>query len=282
MSYSRVVCGRTLQMYLLFAESCALSAPSIPQTTERNPDLPYRRESNGAIYGAIFGGYLLLTGLALSMYGVIYLFWGDRFLMEYDDLFAPTAGFGEALGQVWPIFAFAFIVTLLLGLIDSDPLEGEPGEILGLGLWTSLNAGVFEEIIYRWLLFFTAMVTIPFVNWLTLGLLKWWYTDILVPLANWTTFGMLEEQLLNHPNWVFGAAIVSASVSFRNDHKNHPVIGKIVVWYVGMVMFYIVFHYGLVEAMMAHFVYDAIIFATIAMFAAARPRNTYRSRVTRL
>ena len=108
------------------------------------------------------------------------------------------------------------------------------------------------------------MVVIPFINWITFGLVHWICVHILIPLANLTTFHTLQPQLLNS-NWVIGAAIVLVSISFRNAHAYQGIAGEINAWYIGMLLFWLVFNYGLFTAIVAHVVYDAIIFTMRAL-----------------
>ena len=104
-------------------------------------------------------------------------------------------------------------------------------------------------------------------------LTEWIYVHWLVPLANWSTFHALQPQLMHSGSWVFGAAIVSASVSFRNAHKHLGFIGYVNSWFLGMVFFYLMFNYGLLTAIAAHFLYDAIIF-TVEALLSRKPRGS--------
>jgi hypothetical protein len=219
----------------------------------------------------ITGAYVLLFIGAVALYLFVHMFWGEYQLLNFSDISSQGLSV-EGLSNVWFIFLWGAFATMVIYAIKGRPEVDAPKPLQFVrGLWLSLNAGFFEELIYRWLVFFTAMITLPFFNFITFGLVKWWYTAIAVPVANWSTFHALEPWLLHQENWAFGAAIVSASVSFRDGHKHLGVFGWVNSWFGGMVMFYLVLNYGLVTAIVAHAVYDAIIF-TIKASASTQTR----------
>ena len=213
------------------------------------------------------GNYALTFAGMLAVYLIFEWLWGDLILLSFGDL----AKFDlTGLVKVWFIFAWAFAATWVLGKLFGQSDE-DPAEIFTSGLWISLNAGVFEELIYRWLVFFSAMVVIPVFDWvIPWDLWRLLYTEILIPLANFTTFGALEPQLYHPASWVVGAAIVSASIAFRDVHAYLGLIGLVNSWFFGMVMFYLTFNYGILVAIIAHVLYDVIVFSTIAAGAKRR------------
>jgi hypothetical protein len=223
-----------------------------------------RRETAGdAIMesGIVTLSYLLYMVPSACFLWFLNHFWGDKILLTFHDLqgkgFAP-----EGLGHVWFIFAWGFVVTLGAGLLLGRSSDTPRVIAVLKGWWVSLNAGVFEELIFRWMVFFSAMVLIPFVNWLTLGLVKWFYVHVSIPIANFFTFHALDAQLHDPRSWVLGAALISASISFRDRHKYLGPIGWVNSWFGGMVLFWLVFHYGLLTAIVAHILYDVVVFTT--------------------
>ena len=215
----------------------------------------------------------LLAGSGL-LYGTLHHFWGRYVLLNFSQL--EGRGFvSAALGRVWFVFAWAVVGSLILNAIGQSSSSLPRGVQLIKGWWLSLNAGVFEELIYRWLMFFTAMIVLPFFNFITFGLTKWFYMHLLVPLANWATFHALAPQLHSTASWTIGAAIVSASISFRDVHEG--AIGKVNAWFIGMLLFWLVFHYGLLTAIVVHVLYDGIIF-TLRAILSERPIAAYARR----
>ena len=179
-------------------------------------------------------------------------FWGDYVLLKLSDLNKPFSFAGVV--QVWFIFAW----VLALALIQSPAYYWEDKLTLtGRAIWLSLNAGFWEELIYRWLAFFGAMVMLPFFNWITFGLVHWCFQTIFIPVTNWLTLGAFAPQL-TAANWVLGGAIISAAASFRDAHASHGVFGWANSWFMGMVLFWLVLHYGLATAIAAHVLYNFI------------------------
>ena len=219
--------------------------------------------------------YVVSALLILALYALLWYYWRQDMLVNVNQLMGNGRSITEGLSRVWYIFAWALGINLVFGYFIRDNTRGA-GETFAKGWWLSINAGFFEEIIYRWLVFFNAMVLLRAFNFLTFGLIKWIYTQVLVPLANWATLGHLKPELLGHSSWVFGGAIVSASISFRNTHKGLGLFGFINSWFIGMVMFWLLFHYGLWAAIWAHILYDGTIFTVAAVIAKLRePKLAY-------
>jgi hypothetical protein len=184
-----------------------------------------------------------------------------------------------ALRHVWFLFGWAVAVTLVVGVLAimmRTPRLLPAGTVLWRGNWVSLNAGVFEELIWRGFGFCVAMFflkllsVIPLVGWFFHIL----YGDLLIPLADLTSLHTLHPQLSG--NWIVAAAIVSSNASFRDEHAWLGWFGYVNSWFVGIVMFWLVFHYGMVSAMAAHVLYDMLALSTGAVLSAFWPRIYYR------
>jgi hypothetical protein len=93
---------------------------------------------------------------------------------------------------------------------------------------------------------------------LFLGLVKWWYTDLMIPLVNLVTLGKLGPQLLDY-SWMVGAALVSSNWSFGEGHIYQGCVGWANSWIIGMLMFWFAFNFGLPFAMFIHALYDVIL-----------------------
>jgi hypothetical protein len=214
-------------------------------------------EIPGGLVTWVYGKKLFAS---LVCYLILHHFWGGYMLTSLGHLMGSGIVLA-GLSQVWFIFAWALGVTAL-GLLRGDRHYSVLDRTTQVrrGLWLSLNAGFFEEIIYRGTMFLNFMVGLLFLNWLTVGLVMWVFVHLLVPLANFATFHVLQPQLMDPRSWVFGAAMVAATASFRDEHKYLGWFGWINSWFFGMVMFFLVFHYGLLTAIAAHALYDALIF----------------------
>lgn len=206
----------------------------------------------------IFFSYVIKFVVVLGFVGFLSLFWRDMFLVNTGRYFHyDSAG----VTAVWPLFILPALMAIVGRRTNSFSSRGT---LLGRAVWLSLNAGIWEELIYRWLFFLGAMVMIPFFNLITFGLVKLLYVHLLIPFTNFATFGMLDSYL-HSSNWVLGAAIVSASASFRDAHEKHGFFGKIIVWYAGVVLFWVMFNYGIATAMAVHTLYDLIVFVPRAL-----------------
>lgn len=222
--------------------------------------------------------YVGLLGISALGYWFLHKFWGDRMLVSFSDLLHPP---GESLWggvfSVWGIYVWAFAATLALCIIQRNvPATDSPGSHLVMGTWVSFHAGFFEELIYRAFSFMSAMVLLNLFNFMTFGIVGWVNIHVLVPVANFVTFGALEPQLMN-ANWVFGAAILVAAAGFRDAHGDDDSLSKIPIrinaWFMGMILFWVVFNYGLWAAVAAHIIYDLICYAVSTVSYAWRPRE---------
>jgi hypothetical protein len=202
----------------------------------------------GTVFVRHFGAFIS----SAAFYWLLNHFWGEYVLMKLSDLNKPFSLAG--ITQVWFIFAW----VLALSLVQSPVHYWEDKLALtGRAIWLSLNAGFWEELIYRWLAFFWAMIMLPFFDWITFGFVHWCFQTIFIPVTNWLTLGAFTPQM-TAPNWVLGGAIISATASFRNAHASHGIFGWANSWFIGMVFFWLVLHYGLATAIVAHILYDLI------------------------
>ncbi len=176
-----------------------------------------------------------------------------------------------------PLFGWGVGVNVLAKLFkkeDSlyDRLNSQRvtrGQLLGAGFLISLWAGLAEELSFRWLLYYGAFFTLAIVNflffgWAGFGLPEWLHLNLFGPIADFTTLGYLTEQLFDPRTWLVGGAIISANAFFRDGHKYQGIWGMLNSWFVGMFCFYAMFNFGLLAAIVIHFTYDMLIFATVA------------------
>ena len=145
----------------------------------------------------------------------------------------------------------------------------EAAATLGGGCFVSACAGFFEELFFRWLLFFFAIITAQVMNflffgWLGFGLAEFLAEALFCPLADFFTLGYLNEYLFHPSGWFVGAALLASNGNFRDGHSYQGFTGLVNSWFCGMVFFYITFKYGLFAAMIVHFFYDFFLFTLLA------------------
>jgi hypothetical protein len=179
--------------------------------------------------------------------------------------------------HTWPVFLWGIGVTTYYSYhTQNEPHENRYAErYLTKGFAISLLAGVCEEIVFRWLLFFVAIATVCFLNWCTFGLWAWFYGVALGPVADFFTGHYLHHILFNYNGygWAVGSAVIYSNSRFRDGHKYQGLTGLINSWFIGMCMFYIMFEHGLLTAIVTHFLYDMFIFAIRYIDAAIERRQ---------
>ncbi len=174
-------------------------------------------------------------------------------------------GAGEWLYSAWPIFAWAAGVTIFIQIMNRNELLHHSATDIAIGgTVTSIIAGVGEEICFRWLFFLDAIVSVKIANFLFFGFLGFglpelFHTNIWGPIANLTTLHYLEPYLFHTTGWAVGAALLSTNAFFRDGHKYQGPIGYINSWFIGMFLFWLMFRYGLLAAILVHFAYDFLI-----------------------
>ncbi len=167
----------------------------------------------------------------------------------------------EATRNSWPMFAWAVGFTTLVAILSqNDRMYNRHAEKVFLqGVVSSLFAGIVEEILYRWLLFYSAIAGLKIANCLAFGLPHFMYTNIFGPFANWVTFGLMSDLLTGAP-WVISAAIISTNGHFRNGHAYQGWLGYTNSWFLGMAFYHLTFKYGIMSAIVVHTLYDVLIF----------------------
>jgi hypothetical protein len=209
------------------------------------------------------GAYLLLARLPQAQ-GVL----------SAGDLLASKGSIWEGLGRVWFIFAFGFGAQFLIQVwqvVRRRPAAGDMAAVWRSGLWTSAHAGLFEEIIFRVYAFLGAIIALKWLDGVVGGVLQWLSVNAVLPLANLVTLGLFKREFTG-VDWAFGVGIIVSSLFFRSAHVHYGKFAKGIVWVVGMVMFWLMFNYGLVAAILAHFLYDAAVFLAIALTSPLQPK----------
>jgi len=181
----------------------------------------------------------------------------------------------SAIKASWLLFAWAFVVTvvrLLFLKIDADTSRYAE-DILIWGFIKSSLAGIQEEILFRWLVPLNLIWAVKLSNFVLLGWIGCIFSKLTflgIPraifllirgfLADILTLGRMHSILYHPLGWFVGAAVLAANKKFRNGHKYQGTFGYINSWFVGMYFFWLLFNYGLVAAIVMHFLYDMFIF----------------------
>jgi hypothetical protein len=201
-----------------------------------------------------------------------------------------TLGTFWYLPETWEPFWWAIAPMLVWGcainIIFTAAHKGDhPGEILVAGTLVSLHAGILEELVYRWAAFYAAIISVKIGDFLLGGFmfphgLTWVFHNYVVGhIVNFTTFGFLNDFIFHPTTWAIGAGMIAVNATFRDGHKYQGFWGFWNSWFCGMYLFYVMFTYGLPAAIITHFLYDFIIFATIAAKVAVLPNSMKRVRL---
>ena len=165
-----------------------------------------------------------------------------------------------------PIFLWGGTLTLLHSVItyNKPEINRDAEDLLFGGFIVSAIAGIFEEIAFRWLLFFDSIVAVKIFNFLFFGFLGFGLSEFLHnwflgPIVDFFTLGKMTW-LIFGKGWAVGAALIIANAKFRKEHAYLGIFGFFNSWFIGFFLFDIMFEYGMLAVITVHFVYDMIIF----------------------
>lgn len=226
----------------------------------------------------------------LFIIGLVYLFAPNLIPWTFFGLWKPVGSLSTWLSAGTPIFIWAVAVTILLEpfryknnvskyqklILKFNNPEAYPSvsEIIFKGTLTSFWAGISEEVYYRWLGLMGGIGISVFMNFLFFGFLGFGIPEaitnyITAPLANFFTGGYLANWLAESP-WYIACAILTINADFREGHQHLGIVGLINSWFIGMFLFWIMFSYGLLAAIVIHIIYDLIIYSLFALSIAVR------------
>lgn len=216
--------------------------------------------------------YLLLTAAAVGAYYFLSKLPEAAGVMTPQELAAPHGNLLAGLTAVWWIFAWGFGIQLLVQIyrvFTRHPRDANLPQLLRHGAYMSAHAGFFEEIIFRIFAFLSFIIGITWLNSRTGDWLEGLATQYILPFANLITLGVFSQQM---GEWAIGLALIAGSWFFRSAHLHYGKFSKLNVLVVGLVMFWLLFNYGLLAAIAAHFLYDLAVFTAIALTAPLQPK----------
>jgi len=220
---------------------------------------------------------ITITQLAISSFWLVLIveyFW-PNFMPFSTFQFFQNNQILDGIIASWPIFLWAIVVTTISALTTkSNPkLNREAEKILAGGFAVSAVRGPLEEIIFRWILFFSSIISIQvtnflFFDWLGFGIAEWLHLNFFGPIINFITFGKMHW-LIFAQGWAVGAAALSVNAFFREGHRYLGPFGYVNSWVIGFFYFWIMFNYGLIPCMISHALYNLSIFIIIYIKAAS-------------
>jgi len=182
---------------------------------------------------------------------------------SYPDFFNPfqfwllTDDIPGALIQNWPFFLYCIVLSTIAALfLEKKRFNHEI--VFAQDIYTSVMAGILEEVGYRCLFIFTAMVGITVFNFITMGLVMWLYQNLIFPFTDMITLGLMHDHIYGLPI-LFAAGVLSANAGFRDGHKYAGIVGYVNSWFVGFYLICVMLSQGLVIAILVHMIYDLIV-----------------------
>lgn len=210
---------------------------------------------------------------ALSAIPTILLFewlWPNVIPFTFFEFWRWDIDWGQVFVVSWPMLLWGTGATACMAFTTRNAPEVNKvaEKNLASGIINSSIAGIFEEISFRWLIYYGQIITYSVLNFILFGFLgfgifEWFFLHVSGPLANFTTLGFLSPYLFSPLGWVVGGAIITSNGSFRDGHFKNGWVGFVNSWFIGMYLFYIMFQHGLVAAIFIHFLYDLLIYLVI-------------------
>lgn len=225
---------------------------------------------------------IILFSLVIS--GIAKIFWPDSIpfgMFEFWKINNPVL---EVLKVSWPVFAWGVVISAfeIFNTRNNSEKYQHAGSLYGVGCLISICAGVFEEISFRWLIFYGGIVCYEIINWLSFrwvgfGLVQWLHLHISAYIANFLTLGYLKPILFGAFDWTVGAALLTSNGLFMAGHtsRKYKILGIINGWFFGMFMFYLLFRFGLFYCIFVHFVYNLLIFTAVYLDAVLKRVRGY-------
>lgn len=215
------------------------------------------------------GCYLVSAFWALLGIIIVKKFWPDVIPFSWFEFWKLNIGIWGFLQVAWPFFLWGIVFSGISATIANDREREQDTEAFFLtDVIKSTIAGVFEEISFRWLIFYSAIAGALLSNWLIFGFAghgfeHWFHYTVQAPLANFVTLGLLTNIFYGNLPWTVGAAMIYSNGKFRGGHTYQGIVGWVNSWFAGMFLFYLMFTYGLIASIIVHFLYDFFIDITV-------------------
>lgn len=193
-------------------------------------------------------------------------------------------GIIDGLFQSWPIFLWGFTITLIsLLLCKQTVLEKNvlyvqytyENSTLFKCLIDSLFIGIIEEILYRWLYFYSNIIGSKIFNFFFFDLYRPFYINSEAPWMNWCFFNRIGWLVFDQSHWSIGSGAVLSNGAFRDAHVYLGLFGYYNSWCLGFFLFWIMINYGLPAAILSHTFYDFIIFSMFYIHSYIQSRHSF-------
>ncbi|OGG08993.1 hypothetical protein A2154_01820 [Candidatus Gottesmanbacteria bacterium RBG_16_43_7] len=206
----------------------------------------------------------------ISIIAVVRWLWPQVIPFHLFEFWAFKGPYDQLILMALGLLAVGFVINLpkLILTLNHPQMSQQAETVFKFGFLISLRAGILEELVFRWLLFYSWMWILYLLNRIIFSAPELVYTHYFADILNATTARQLAPFFLSMA-WNVGAAIGVSNGKFRDGHLYQGKTGVAIAYLVGFFFFYIMFHHGLVAAMIIHAVYDMFIFGLLYMDMAA-------------
>lgn len=170
--------------------------------------------------------YLAATIIALFL-GILVIkgIWPDSIPFGMFEFWKGSRVW-EGIKAVWWVFIWGAGITALHSAFTRNSREEDfkAESLFAFETLESIFAGVLEEIKFRWLAFFAAIVVAKvsnflFFGWMGFGLVEWIFLNITGPIINFLTLNKMSWLLFHPAGWFVGAAALAANAKFQEGHR---------------------------------------------------------------
>lgn len=178
------------------------------------------------------------------------------------EYFWPLNGsFLQALWSCWPLFLAGLLLNLfkMATTVNPPEVQASAPSIPWTGFLTSVSAGVLEEIVFRWILFYGFMGVIWTVTNVFFPGLEYWVRDNLSWFSPYLV-GDNTHILELAGAWTLVPAFFLSNFKFQQGHLYQGITGFIFSWFGGFFFARVFLQYNLFYAILIHFLFDWMIF----------------------
>lgn len=123
----------------------------------------YRSRELQASQDLVFGQVVSSAILVVALVGVWAFSW---FFPDFFNYSYMSWGGWDKVLRFWPSYAWVIVVSGILASNEEPEYSTETSAIFRVSILTSILAGIWEELAYRWIFICYAMILIVVSNWI--------------------------------------------------------------------------------------------------------------------
>ncbi len=183
---------------------------------------------------------------------------------EWGDVWFWEGSLGEMFRTLWPLFALGFGLNLVMMSLTTNPPGIDASELPVKGFFVSLQAGILEEIVFRWIWLYAMMALVWVIDAVFGGAISRMLTTYEI-YNRWIAFLLQDNvDVWTKPGaWTVGMAVLLSNWKFQEGHLYQGPMGFVFSGIGGIVFFRAMFSFGLPLAMLAHVLFDIMVFLMV-------------------